>query len=141
MSDKKEKDSETHLLLKFKETNTDKNLVFGWASVAETSDGSVVKDLQDDIIKVEELEKGAYRFVKNSRTAGEMHERIGVGSLVESMVFTKDKQKALGIPEGTMPVGWWVGFEVTPDVFAKIKSGEYKAFSIGGRGQRTKVGE
>ena len=123
----------TDLVFKVKDTDVEKNLVFGWASVTKNAGGDVIADTQGDIIKSSEIEKGAYLFVKNSRMAGEMHEKMGVGTLVESMVFTKEKQAALGI---SVQEGWWVGFEVTPEVFAKVKSGVYKDFSIGGRGKR-----
>lgn len=118
-------------------------LVFGWLSVAIDAAGKPVVDHEGDIIPAEELEQAAYDFVLYSRQAGEMHERIGIGRLVESMVFTKEKTEALGIPEGTLPVsGWWVGFKIDdPDVWAKIESGEYQAFSIGGTAEREEVGE
>jgi hypothetical protein len=57
-----------------------------------------------------------------------------VGYAIESMVFTRDKQVALGIPPGIVPEGWWVGFQITSDaVWQKILSREYKGFSIQGR--------
>lgn len=131
-----EKVTKADIVFKVTETNVDKRLVFGWASIAKTAAGETIEDTQGDVIKVEELEKGAYLFVKNSRQAGEMHVRMGVGTMVESMVFTKEKQKALGIEKGSMPEGWWVGFEVTQEVFDKVKDGTYSDFSIGGRGKR-----
>ncbi len=109
----------------------DERLAFGWLSVVE-EDGQAVVDLQDHVIEPAELEKAAYGFVLDSRVAGEMHKTIGVGALVESMVFTKEKQAALGIDLGK--VGWWVGFKLDSDTFAKVKSGDLRAFSIGGRG-------
>ena len=42
-----------------------------------------------------------------------MHIRGGVARLIESAVFTKEKMEAMGIPEGTLPTGWWIGFQVT----------------------------
>lgn len=131
-----EKVTKASFLFKVKETNVDKRLVFGWASIAKTASGEIIEDTQGDIIQVDELEKGAYRFVKNSRQASEMHVRMGVGTMVESMVFTKEKQQALGIAEGSMAEGWWVGFEVSQEVFDKVKDGTYSDFSIGGRGKR-----
>lgn len=118
-----------------------KQLVFGWLSVAIDADGDPVVDHEGDIIPADELEQAAYDFVLYSRQAGEMHDRIGIGRLVESMVFTKEKTEALGIPEGVLPVaGWWVGFKIDdPDVWAKIESGEYQAFSIGGTAEREEV--
>ena len=64
----------------------------------------------------------------------------GVAVLVESMVFTKEKQNALGIAEGTIPEGWWIGFKVTdPDVWDKVKDGTYSMFSIEGEAIREEV--
>lgn len=117
-----------------------KQLVFGWLSVAIDAEGNPVVDHEGDIIPPEELEQAAYDFVLYSRQAGEMHEKIGIGRLVESMVFTAEKIKALGIPEGTLPIGWWVGFKIDDlDVWEKIESGEYRAFSIGGTAEREEV--
>lgn len=127
--------------LQIAKLNQDQQLVFGWLSVVEDEHGEQIVDSQGDIIDAAELEAMAYQFVLYARRAGEMHQRWeGIGRLVESMVFTKDKQHALGIPDGTMPIGWWVGFRVDdPGVWAKIKSGEYAAFSIGGTGERKEV--
>jgi cation transport regulator ChaB len=120
---------------------TDEHLVFGWLSVAVNKSGEVIEDSQGDIIEPQELEKAAYDFVLVSREAGDMHERTeGIGKIVESMVFTLEKQQALGIPEGTLPIGWWVGFKIfDEDVWKRVKSGELSAFSIGGRGQREEI--
>jgi cation transport regulator ChaB len=121
-------------------SDEDQRLVFGWASVVTDLDGNAVSDYQGDIIRPEELEKAAYAFVHDVRKAGEMHQRTeGVGQLVESVVLTKEKQAAIGIPEGSVPEGWWVGFKLAQDVFDKVKSGEYKMFSIGGSGVRREI--
>lgn len=129
--------------LEIRKTDEDQRLVFGYLSVAKDAQGNDIVDSQGDIIAPEDLEKAAYDFTLYSRQAGEMHERsVGVGQLVESMVFTKEKQAALGIPEGTLPEGWWVGFKIDdPAVWDKVKKGEYGAFSIGGRGVREPVAE
>ncbi len=125
----------------FKKIDEDNQLVFGWLSVAVNKAGEQIVDLQGDIIEPVELEDAAYDFVLYARKAGEMHKRIeGIGRLVESMVFTVEKQQALGIPEGTLPVGWWVGFKIDDtDTWDKVKSGEYSAFSIGGKALREEV--
>lgn len=121
-----------------RKSDDDRRLVFGWASIAENEDGTAVVDKQGDVISPEEIEKAAYEFVLTSRRAGEMHVRTdGVGKIVESMVFTREKMQKIGIPDGAMPVGWWVGFRVEDDdVWAKIKDGTYSMLSIGGRGVR-----
>ena len=120
--------------------NDEKMLAFGWANVAVTADGEVIEDWQKDIIEPEELENAAYQYVLLYREGGEMHERGGAAVLVESVVFTEEKMKAMGIPEGMLPVGWWIGFKVTDeDVWKKVKNGEYPMFSIEGDAERIEV--
>lgn len=122
-------------------SDDDKRLVFGWASVAVRVTGEVIEDCQEDVIDIDDLEAAAYEFAADYGTAGEMHQRGGVGRLVESIVFTKEKAAALGIPEGYMPEGWWVGFRIDdPDVWAKVKDGTYSMFSIEGKAERQQIG-
>lgn len=104
----------------------DKRIAFGWASIAKVEAGNDLVDLSDDIIEPDTLENAAYEFVKLYREGGEMHERGGCATLVESIVFT--------------PTGWWIGFNVTDDeVWSKVKSGEYPMFSIEGEAVREPV--
>lgn len=118
----------------------DRHLVFGWASVAADERGHPLVDLQGDVITPEELEGAAYEFVRFYRDGGEMHERLGVATLVESMVFTPEKLAALGLPADALPTGWWIGFLVLDDgVWAKVKSGEYAMFSIEGTATRAPI--
>lgn len=120
----------------------DKMLVFGWGNVAITKDGEQITDLQGDVIDTEELEKAAYDHVLNFRSTGERHDPSlrKKGRLVESCVFTKEKQEAMGIPPGTVPEGWWVGYKIEdPDAWEKIKKGDYQMFSVEGKGQRTPI--
>lgn len=123
-------------------TEPDKMLVFGWGSVAVDADGTQIEDLQGDMIDPEDLEKAAYDHVLNFRSTGERHDpRLRrKGRLVESCVFTKEKQAAIGIPPGTVPEGWWVGYKIDdPEAWEKIKSGEYQSFSVEGKGERTPI--
>lgn len=121
-------------------SDDEKMLAFGWASVAIRVDGEVVVDWQKDIIEPEELENAAYEFVRLYREGGEMHERGGAAVLIESVVFTEEKMKAIGIPAGTLPVGWWIGFKVTDsDVWEKVKDGTYQMFSIEGTAERVQA--
>ena len=93
-------------------------------------------------IESDELEHAAYEFVMLYREGGEMHERGGAATLVESVVFTEEKMEAMGIPAGTLPVGWWIGFKVLDeDVWEKVKDGTYPMFSIEGEAERVKVDE
>lgn len=120
----------------------DKRLVFGWASISFTADGEQLEDLQHDIINPEDLEEAVYEYVLNFRDTGEEHRPHlrKKGKLVESCVFTAEKQKAMGLPEGILPVGWWIGFKIEDDeAWEKVKNGTYRMFSIEGRAQRVPV--
>lgn len=122
--------------------NDDKHLAFGWASVSLNEGGGELVDLVGDVIEPEELERAAYDFVLQSRDGGEMHERGGVATLVESVVFTEEKMAVMGIPKGALPVGWWIGFLVTDnEVWEKVKAGEYPMFSIEGTAERIEAEE
>lgn len=112
-------------------------LVFGWAMVAAAPDGTPLTDLQGDQVEIAELEQAAYRYVRISRQSGEMHEGNLVAELVESVVFTKDKLKAMDLPEGLLPEGWWIGLQVlNAEVWEKIVDGTYSMFSIEGTAER-----
>jgi hypothetical protein len=121
-------------------SNSDEGLVSGWANVAVNADGSLPLDWQDDIIRPEVLEKAAINFMKDYRTSGVMHEGDAKGVVVESIVFTKEKQKCIGIPEGSVPEGWFITVKIfDSDVFKKVKDGTLKMFSIQGRAKRVKL--
>lgn len=125
---------------KIQKADDERRLVFGWASVAVDRDGVAVVDSDGDVVRVEELERGAYEFVEFYREGGAMHERTGVARLVESCVFTAEKLSAMGLSAGALPLGWWIGFRVLDDaVWQKVKSGEYNMFSIGGRAVRKEI--
>lgn len=114
-----------------RKVDKDKMQLFGWASVV-TKDGRPVLDLQEDFIPVEELEPAVYDYVLNSRAGGDMHETMGVSKCIESMMFTEEKQKALGIDLGQ--VGWWIGLQYhDKKVWKSVKDGRRPMFSIGGQ--------
>jgi hypothetical protein len=131
----------------------EKHQVFGWALIAFDEKGAMVPqsfldengqvtDWQQDMVDEEDLEKMAYRFVLYYREGGEMHIKGGSATLIESVVFTEEKQKAMGLPDGALPVGWWIGFLVTDDdAWEGIKNGTYQAFSIEGTAIREEVEE
>jgi len=115
--------------------------VFGWANVAIEVDGLHPFDWDLDQTDPIELEKAAYTFVLKYRETGEMHQGEAKGQLIESVMLTKEKQEALGIPPGIVPEGWWVGFHVPDEaVFKKVLDGTYKMFSVQGTAKRVPVG-
>jgi len=127
--------------LRFNVTKTaDRGLVSGWANVAINADGSLPLDWQDDCIRPEVLETAAINFMANYRGSGVMHMGDSQGTVVESIVFTKDKQAALGIPDGIVPEGWFITVKLdNPEVFADVKAGKYRMFSIQGDARRIKL--
>ena len=125
-------------------TDDDKRLIFGWASVAIKVDGEQVVDHQKDMIDPEDLEEAVYEYVLNFRDSGEEHipKLRKKARMVESCMFTKEKMKAMGIPEGIVPEGWWIGFYVDDDeAWEKVKDGTYQMFSIEGQGVREEIEE
>lgn len=125
---------------KIMKSDDDKMLAFGWASVSMRVDGELIEDWQKDIVEPDELENAAYEFVLLYREGGEMHERGGAAVLIESVVFTEEKMQAMGIPVGTLPVGWWIGFKVLDEnVWEKVKDGTYPMFSIEGEAERVQT--
>lgn len=128
---------------KFTKLDDDKFLAFGYASVAVDEQGNVVVDSQGDTISIEELEKAAYKFVSNWAITTVMHdiEKYGVvAELVESIVFTPEKLKILGLAKDALPQAWFVGFKVhDAETWQRIKNGELSMFSIGIRAIREAI--
>lgn len=117
--------------------DAEQHLVTGWASVIE-EDGKPVVDWQGDVMSEEDLVKAAHGFVSNYRVGKTMHSGAPTSNIVDSVVFTKDLQKALGVDLGK--VGWLITTKVSdPDTWEKVKKGELKAFSIGGSGVRSEL--
>lgn len=108
--------------------------------MATSVDGTPVVDSHSDVIPAAVLEKAAYDYVLRFRDAGQMHSGGSVGRLVESFMVTPEKLVAMGLASDALPVGLWVGFKIDDaDVWAKVKSGEYPAFSIQGLAKRVRA--
>jgi len=123
--------------------DSEKRRVFGWAYVAQDSEGRIQIDKQGDFIDdPEELEKAAYEFVVESRRGDAMHFKRGVAELIESFVFTPEKMAALGVVQkSAVPqLAWWIGMQVNDDeTWELVKDETFKGFSIGGGGNREKA--
>jgi len=117
--------------------DNEQRMVWGWASVI-TENGIPVVDTQGDVIKADTLMKAATEFMLSTRVTKEMHSGGKVGEFVHSLPLTKALGEALGITSDKE--GWIVACKVYDDaVWEKVKSGELKAFSIGGRAKREKI--
>lgn len=107
----------------------EKRIVWGWAYVCEDG-GEGVVDHSGDVAEAAEVEKAAHSFNLDSRHGTVMHDEDG-GQIVDSIFFSKAVQTALGIDLGK--IGWFIGYRVDDDAaWAGVKSGKFKAFSIGG---------
>lgn len=121
-------------------SNEERGLVSGWANVAVNKDGSIPLDWDDDVVTADVLEKAAIDFMVNSRDSGVDHKGSTTGTVVESIVFTKEKCEALGIPENTVNEGWFITVKLhDKEVFKKVKDGELKMFSIHGKAKAVKL--
>lgn len=111
-------------------TAPDLQIAYGWASVVE-KDGKPVVDSDNEVVTEADLDSYVRQFVLGRHGGRVMHEGPVESELVESMMFTKEKQEILGIDLGK--VGWWVGFKYhNPETWARIKSGELPMFSLAG---------
>lgn len=122
-------------------SDNESQTVFGWAYVTHNRNGELNIDKSGDFVEtVDEIEKTAYDFVLKSRKGDADHTNVHASDLVESIVFTPDKIAKLGLPAGSLPLGWWVGFKVNDAAtWDRVKKGELKAFSVHGKGTRKSV--
>lgn len=119
---------------KITKVNEELGVIYGWASVT-TKGGELVVDSQGEAIETIEIVKAAHKFVCDARVAKVMHQGGEVGEIVESLVFSEDIQKALGIELGLE--GWFIGMRVPNDDLRKqVRDGDLPMFSIGGEGER-----
>lgn len=72
---------------------------------------------------------------------------VRVASLVELVVFTAEKKRAMGIPDSFKVEGTWVTYRVDRsstkgrEVWEGIKSGKFKMLSLGGSWNRTEISD
>lgn len=119
-------------LFRVAKVDVTKGYVFGWASIAVMKSGDVLVDEDGEYVPPEVLEEAIYDFVLNSREGGEGHVGSAPARLIECIVTTVEKQHAMGIPPGVVPVGAWVGFKIPPEIAARVGAGSREMFSIEG---------
>lgn len=121
-------------------TDDAQRIVFGWASVSKDAAGNLLEDLQGDLIEPDELEKAVYDFVFHGGGANEMHQGRMKGRVVESLMVTDEKLKAMGLTrDGAPAAAWWVGVKMDDDAYGKVTKGEYRMFSIKGYSEAVTV--
>lgn len=113
-------------------------LVMGFAIICQ-KDGVDYYDVQGDHIPEEAMLGASVDFMKNSRVAGEMHEKPEGGSIVFAWPLTSEIAKAFGLTTNT--TGLMIAMKPeNPETIEKFKNGEYNGFSIGGmRGKDEEV--
>ena len=117
----------------------EKQIVWGWASVT-TYKGEPVVDHHGDVIETSTIVDAADEFMMYNRTAKAMHQGKGIGVILHSFPYTHALGKALGV-ESEME-GWIIAMKVLDeDHWARVKSGEFRGFSFGGRGNRVEINE
>lgn len=121
----------------FAKANSTGSYVRGWASVV-AQDGTPIEDWQGDVIDIDDLRNAAHDFISDVRVAKALHKGEQIGEVVESLIIDDDIAKALGITDTRR--GWFVGMRVNDSTVQKrIRDGELKQFSIGGRGTRVEI--
>ena len=115
----------------------EQRLVWGWASVV-SEDGVPLIDRQGDVITADTMVKAANKFMEDVRVGKLMHAGGQIGLVVHSLPLTKEIGDSLGVHSDRE--GWIVAFKVQDDeVWESVKSGQLKAFSIGGKAKRETI--
>jgi len=109
-------------------------IVLGWGIVC-TEGGEPYVDLQDDHVPEQSMLRASVGFAESARVAKQMHTGDPIGTVLFVFPMTADIAKAFEfqVPRTGMMIGMRPS---TPEVLAKFHSGDYRGFSIGGRGKR-----
>lgn len=104
-------------------------IVFGFSIISKVG-GEPYYDLQGDFIPESAMLEASSDFMQKRRAADDMHDGEKHGEVVFAFPLTTDIAESLGIQ--TEKTGLLIGMKPSPEVFEKFRSGERKAFSIGG---------
>lgn len=111
--------------------NDEQHLIYGWAYVTK-QDGEISYDHSGEWVSSDTLEQAATKFMLEQRVGKAMHSGDKVSDVVHSLPVTKELKDALGIQSNRE--GWIIAQKIhDPETWARVKSGELPAFSIGGR--------
>lgn len=114
----------------------DQQIVYGWASVI-TNKGESVVDRQGDVIKADTLVYAVNDFMEHIRVGKEMHKGDQIGKVIHSYPIVNEIAESLGIH--SEKEGWIVALKVyDQNTWDRVRSGELKGFSIGGKARREK---
>jgi hypothetical protein len=117
----------------------EERIVYGYASVV-THKGKLIVDRQGDMIEPETMEKAATEFMLGARNGLTMHKGEPTTTIVHSMPFTKQIQESFDMTSDYE--GWMIAVKVHDDeTWARVKSGEFTGFSIGGQAVKEEIDE
>lgn len=129
-------------IVNFEKADSRGRYVRGWAYVCKDKGGDVV-DFSGQVVDIEVVREAAHEFIADQRISKVLHGKdfgmggVGeraIGEIIESLIIDDAVAKALGMSDARR--GWWIGVRVDDATVQKrIRDGELKAFSIGGRGR------
>lgn len=125
----------------FERKAVDENLrvVHGYAYVCRDPQGEPIFDKGfNTTMDPSELERAFYEYMLTSRVIDLEHDKQPIGRVVGGMVMTRSIQEAFGITG--MPEGVMLSVLVDdPNVWARVKNGDLKGFSVGGRASKREL--
>jgi len=125
----KSKDGRNEIRVPIHKVDTEKQLVVGEVYIP----GEV--DTQGDMATAEEIQKAAWGALKNHAVVKTNHEDSAPGAYIAESYIAK-----AGDPDGYTEGAWVVAIKVDDaTLWDSVKKGDYKAFSMGGKAQRTPV--
>jgi len=110
-------------------------LAFFWGFTSTNPDGSDHFDLANDTVDPDFV-KASMNYMLEGGAVDEMHNgESGAGRVVFCMPLTKEIGSAFGLGD-VKQTGLMIGLKPSPEVLAKLKSGEYTGVSLAGMGTR-----
>jgi hypothetical protein len=125
------------LTAEIRKIDDERQRIFGIASLLTKSDGTALIDLQGDVIEIQDMEDGWYGYVRESGELDFEHMGHVRGHLIEAMLFTPEKLQVLGLPEDSLPICAWAGYDIPdPTDWHLVKQHRYFMYSIYGEALR-----
>ena len=113
--------------------NMDQKVIFGWASAAALMDATRNENRNNGMNVSEDWESVMHAYASMCWEKAEQCD-LNIqkkARMIESVILTKEKMRVLGIPEGTVQEGWWIGLRVDDDVlWEKMNKGILCTFTI-----------
>jgi hypothetical protein len=126
--------------LELKKFDDAERVVTGWVGVVTGNDGVPIIDADGHQIPATELEKAVWKATGQSDgkgKVGDLHERTGIGDVLETFVVTAAKREAFkGDLGDSGKEGWISSFKIHDDkAWQQIKNGERPQLSLEGTGK------